>query len=340
MAFLRQKRVTHKDVAARAGVSVATVSYVINNGPRRVADETRERVEEAIAALGYYPSEVARALRLQQSSTVGLVIPNSANPFYAEIARELERACTEEGLLVLLCNSDRDPQREKRFVHMLRAKQVDGVVITPHGDAKALLQPLLAAHIPVVVLEHAVPGVHCIAIDDLNGGRIATQHLIDLCHRRIGVIRHETTALSAQRQEGYRMALAAAGIPYCPELVITSGAMQADGYTAMQDLLALPQRPTAVFTHNDITALGAMRAIYDAGLRVPEDVSIVGYDDITAAAYLAPPLTTVRSPKTEMGVQAARTLLQLVAEPELPAQMVTLPVELIVRASTTVLAGA
>jgi LacI family transcriptional regulator len=315
-------------------VSVATVSYVINNGPRRVADETRVRVEEAIAALGYYPSEVARSLRLQQSSTVGLIIPNSANPFYAEIARELERACTEEGLLVLLCNSDRDPQREQKFVYMLRAKQVDGVVITPQGNPHDLLQPLLAAHIPVVVLEHAVPGVHCIGIDDLQGGRIATQHLIDLGHRRIGVIRHETTALSAQRHQGYRMVLAAAGIDYCPELVITCGAMQADGYAAMQELLVRRPRPTAVFTHNDITALGAMRAIYDAGLRVPQDVSIVGYDDIAAAAYLAPPLTTIRSPKTEMGVLAAQTILQLVQELQPPAQTVTLPVELVVRAST------
>jgi LacI family transcriptional regulator len=313
---------------------VATVSYVINNGPRRVADETRERVEEAIATLGYYPSEVARSLRLQQSSTVGLIIPNSANPFYAEIARELERACTEEGLLVLLCNSDRDPQREQRFVYMLRAKQVDGVVITPQGDAEALLQPLLAAHIPVVVLEHSLPHVHCIAIDDLEGGRLATQHLIDLGHRRIGVIRYQSTALSVQRHQGYCQALASAGIEYCPDLVVTSGSMQADGYTAMQQLLALEQPPTAVFTHNDIMALGAMRAIYDAGLSVPRDISIVGYDDITAAAYLAPPLTTVRSPKTEMGVLAASTILGLIQGQELPLATVTLPVELIVRGST------
>ncbi len=332
--MLRQKRVTHKDVAAQARVSVATVSYVINNGPRRVAAETRERVEEAIAALGYYPSEVARSLRLQQSSTVGLIIPDSANPFYAEIARELERACTEEGLLVLLCNSDRDPQRERRFVHMLRAKQVDGVVITPQGDVQALLQPLLAAHIPVVVLERALAGVHCIAIDDLEGGRAATQHLIDLGHRRIGVIRHQSTALSMQRHQGYQQALAAAGIPYRSAFIIENGPTQADGYKAMLALLALPQRPTAVFTHNDIMALGAMRAIYDSGLRVPEDVSLVGYDDITTAAYLAPPLTTVRSPKTEMGVLAARTVLRLVQEPDWPAQTVTLPVRLIVRAST------
>jgi LacI family transcriptional regulator len=202
-----------------------------------------------------------------------------------------------------------------------------------------LLQPLLAAHIPVVVLEHALPGAHCIAIDDLAGGRIATQHLVDLGHQRIAFIRHETTALSVQRHQGYRLALAGGGIEYRPELVVTCGAMQADGYLAMQQLLALPQPPTAVFTHNDITALGAMRAIYDAGLGVPHDISIVGYDDIDAAAYLAPPLTTVRSPKTKMGALAAQTILRLVQEPETTAQMVTLPVELIVRGSTAARSG-
>lgn len=333
---VRQKRVTHKDVAERAGVSVATVSYVINKGPRPVATETRERVEEAIAALGYYPNELARSLRIQQTSTVGLIIPNSANPFYAEIARELERTCTAEGVLVLLCNSEREPEREKRFIQMLRAKQVDGAVITPHSDVMALLQPLLAAHIPVVVLEHSVPGLHCIAIDDMEGGRLATEHLIGLGHRRIGLIRRrQITALSMRRHEAYRLALAEAGLSYDPAIVVKSGPLQADGYAAMQRLLALPDPPTGVFTHNDIIAMGAIRAILDTGLSVPGDISIVGYDDITAAAYLAPPLTTIRSPKVEMGRLAGQTILRLAqGDVTLPPRTETLPVQLIVRAST------
>lgn len=336
-----RKRVTHRDVAERAGVSVATVSYVINNGPRPVSSEARERVEEAIAALGYYPNELARSLRIQHTSTVGLIIPNSANPFYAEVARELERVCAAEGFLMLLCNSERDPAREVRFVQMLRAKQVDGAVITPHSDTLTLLQPLLAAHIPVVVLEHAIPHMHCIAIDDLEGGRLATRHLIGLGHTRIGLIRRRPiTALSMQRHEGYRLELARAGIPYDSSLVVQSGPLQADGYAAMQQLLAQKNRSTAVFTHNDIVALGAMRAIYDAGLRVPDDLSVVGYDDISAAPYLVPPLTTIRSPKAEMGALAAMTILRLVQDPESTSPRTTmLPVELVVRGSTARVGG-
>lgn len=330
------KRVTHKDVAERAGVSVATVSYVLNNGPRPVSVETRARVEEAITELGYYPNELARSLRLQQSSTIGLILPNVMNPVFAEIAHELESVCTQEGFLVLLCNSDRQHEREERFIQMLRAKQVDGVVITPQSEPLALIKPLLQAHIPVVVLEHDLPGVHCIAMDELQGGRIATQYLLGLGHRRIALIkRTATSALSRQRSVGYQQALAAVGIPYDPQLVLECAAGQTAGAQAMQQLLALREPPTAVFTHNDVLTMGALHAIHSAGLAVPGDISVVGYDDITAAAYLSPPLTTVRSPKAEMGLLAGRTILQLVRQKEsLPPQTTTLPVELVARSST------
>lgn len=333
---MNSKRVTHKDVAERAGVSVATVSYVLNNGPRPVAPETRVRVEEAIAELGYYPNELARSLRLQQSSTIGLILPNVMNPVFGEIAHELENICTQEGFLVLLCNSDRQHEREERFIQMLRAKQVDGVVITPHSEPVALIQPLLQARIPVIVLEHDLPNIHCITIDELQGGRIATQHLIELGHRRIALLRRKpTSALSTQRINGYQQALAAANLPYDPTLVIECEAGQAAGAHAMHQVLRRAEPPTAVFTHNDVLAMGALHTIRSAGLRVPEDISVVGYDDITSAAYFSPPLTTVRSPKAEMGVLAGRTILQLVRQKEpLPPQMITLPVELVIRAST------
>lgn len=333
---MTSKRVTHKDVAERAGVSVATVSYVLNNGPRPVAAETRVKVEEAITELGYYPNELARSLRLQQSSTIGLILPNIMNPVFAEIAHEIESACRKEGFLLLLCNSDRDHAREEHFVQMLRAKQVDGVVITPHSDPLALIEPLVQARIPIVVLEHDLPAVHCIVMDEKQGGRIATQHLIDLGHRRIGLLkRTPTSALSRERIIGYQQALAAAGIPYDPRLVLECAAGQAAGAQAMQQLLALDAPPTAVFTHNDVLAMGALHAIRQAGLAVPGDLSVVGYDDITSAAYFVPPLTTVRSPKAELGVLAGRTILDLVRQKNaLPPQIVTLPVELVIRAST------
>jgi len=330
------KRVTHKDVAERAGVSVATVSYVFNHGPRPVSPETRAKVEAAIAELGYYPNELARGLRLQQSSTIGLIIPSTTNPVYAEIARDLESICTQAGFLVLLCNSERQYEREKRFVQILRAKQVDGVVIVPHHEPLALLAPLLQARIPVVVLEHDLPGIHCLAIDDMEGGRIGTQHLLDLGHRRIALIKREpTSSLSTQRFVGYRQALATAGIQFDPSLVIECMTGQAAGDQAMQQLLALAEPPTAVFTHNDVLAMGVLHAIHRAGLTVPGDISVVGYDDTTSAAYFVPPLTTVRYPKTEMGVLAGRTILQLVqGKDNVPAETIILSVALVVRAST------
>jgi LacI family transcriptional regulator len=330
------KRITYKDVAKRAGVSVATVSYVLNDGPRPVSSETRARVEEAIAELGYYPNEVARSLRLQHSSTIGLIIPNTANPVYAEIALELERVCTDAGFLVLLCNSGRQPDRERMFVQMLRAKGVDGVVVVPHYQPQHLIEPLIQARIPTVVLEHDLPGVSCVAVADLDGGRLATEHLINLGHQRIGLIRqHPTAALSNERLTGYRQALAAANLAFDPHLVIECAPRHAAAADAMQKLMALSNPPTAVFTHNDVMALGALHAIHRRKLRVPDDISVVGFDDIGSAQYYQPPLTTVRLPKTEMGMFAAQTLLKLVqGDAAIVPQTVILPVELVVRAST------
>jgi LacI family transcriptional regulator len=293
-------------------------------------------VEQAIEELGYYPNELARSLRRQQSLTIGLLIPNLTNPVYAEIARNMEDVCTKAGYLVLLCDSARDLAQEERFVHMLRAKQVDGVVMIPGQNPLELTEPLHAARIPTVVLEHDLPETHCIAIDDLRGGRIGTQHLLGLGHRRIGLIRRRpSSALSSERFTGYLQALETAGIGFDPSLTIDCEAGWEAGFQAMQQLLASPQPPTAVFTHNDVLAVGAMHAVWRSGLSIPEDISIVGYDDTANSAFLTPPLTTVRFPKAEMGCQAADTILQLVQDGEmLPPRTVVLPVELVTRAST------
>jgi LacI family transcriptional regulator len=333
---MKRGRVTREDVAQRAGVSVAVVSYVVNDGPRPVAAATRAKVEAAIAELGYYPNELARSLRLRQSSTIGLIIPNVTNPVYAEIALSMESICTQEEYLVLLCNSGRDPVQEKKYVQLLRAKQVDGVVMIPNQEPLELIWPLQQAGIPTVVLEHDLPEVHCIALDDLQGGQLGTLHLLSLGHRRIAFIkRPSSSATSAQRVMGYRQALETAGIAFDPALVIESEAGQRGGYRAMQQLLGLAELPTAIFTHNDVLASGAMHAIRQAGLAIPGDFSVIGYDDIASSAYLAPPLTTVKFPKEEMGRRAAEIILQL-ARPKqnLPAHTIWLPAELVVRDST------
>jgi LacI family transcriptional regulator len=330
------KRVTRKEVAERAGVSEAVVSYVVNNGPRPVSPETQVKVEKAIKELGYYPNELARSLRRQQTATIGLIIPSLTNPVYAEIAHSLESICAAEGYMVMLCSTGRNPAREKQVAQLLRAKQVDGVVAIPSQTPHAVLAPLQQARIPTILLEHDLPDTFCIAIDDLQGGRLASRHLLSLGHRRIGLIKREPfSALSSLRFAGYCEMLAEGGIPFDPALVIESKAGQAAGYNAMQKLLALPIPPTAVITHNDVLAMGAMSAIRDAGLVVPDDISVVGYDDTISSSYLNPPLTTVKFPVAEMGRQAGQIILELAQkEGNLPAQTIMLPVELVVRAST------
>jgi LacI family transcriptional regulator len=337
MPFPKSKRVTRKDVARLAGVSTATISYVINNGPRPVAPETRARVLRIIDELGYYPNELARSLRIKQTSTVGLVIPDLRNPFYADLARSLEQICFSRGYVVMVCNTNRETDKERRFAEVLRAKQVDGVVFLPDADSLEALDTLRLACIPMVVLEHDVEGLHCIAIDDLTGGFIGTQHLIQLGHRRIGFIQQRPNHTTSQRRlEGYFAALQAAGLPSDPSLVVTCDPEPAAGAVATRSLLAHVPGITAIFAHNDLIALGAMHAIREAGLSIPGDISVLGYDDNASAAFYAPPLTTISYPKEAMAKVAARQLFQMLEADQDPPPPATelLPVNLIVRHST------
>jgi LacI family transcriptional regulator len=332
----KRTRITRKDVAERAGVSVAVVSYVVNDGPRPVSPETQARVKQAIEELGYYPNELARSLSRGKSATIGLMLPNLKNPVYAEIAESFENVCTASGYTVMLTGTDRDPAKERKLTETLRSKQVDGVVILPSEEPYPFLKLFQQAHIPMVVLEHDLADTHCIVIDDRQGGRLAMQHLLSLGHRRIALIQRETLSPHGHlRGLGCREMLEESGIPLDPALVIVGKAGQAAGYAAMQQWLALPDPPTAVFAHNDMLAVGAMRAIFDAGLTVPTDISVVGHDDTTIIDYLNPRLTTVKFPVMEMGRRAGQIILELVQQPDsMPAQTITLPVELVIRAST------
>lgn len=335
---MAKKRVTSNDVAKRAGVSTAVVSYVLNNGPRPVTPETRAKVEKAIEELGYYPNELARSLRLQQSLTIGLMTPDFTNPVYAEIAQAIQEICIPNGYLMLFVYSGSDPDREQELMHMFRTKQVDGVIVQPViSDPLEAIKPLQQARIPAVLLQHRCPGVPGVVLTDVQGGQMAAQHLLDLGHRRIGFIkgRLPSAARAEERLIGYRQALKAAGIEPDPALVIESEITQKAGYQAMQQLLALPEPPTAVFNHNDVLAVGAMHAIRTAGLSIPGDVSVVGYDDTASSAYLVPPLTTIRFSRREMGRQAAALLFQAIEQDEnYEPSTIEIPVQWIQRAST------
>jgi LacI family transcriptional regulator, galactose operon repressor len=326
--------VTRKQVAQRAGVSEATVSYVVNNGPRPVAVGTRERILAVIEELGYHPSDVARSLRLQRTSTIGLILPDTANPFYGEIARIIENASYSEGHTVILCNSNLDPVREREYIHILRAKRVAGLVIIPTSAEG--LELLRDANICTVVLEYETEGAYCLVADDFQGGRIATEHLLKLGHRRIGCItRARDTSSSRNRVQGYRTALENAGVCLEQNLIVETEASIGVGEAATFHLLDQPQPPTAIFAHSDVIALGALSAIHKRGLRVPDDVSVVGYDDIDEAPYFNPPLTTIAYPKQAMGEGAARLLIDLIQNPKSPEPHITvLETLLIERAST------
>jgi LacI family transcriptional regulator len=264
------------------------------------------------------------------------MLPNLSNPIYSEIAETFESVCSAAGYTVMLTGTRRDAVKEVKLAETLRAKRVDGVVILPSPEPYVCLEIFQLANIPMVVLEHDLAGTHCIALDDLQGGRLAIQHLLSLGHRRIALIgRDSLSPHSRLRAVGCREALQEAGVSLDPALDIVAGAGEPAGYAAMQRWLALPEPPTAVFVHNDMLAVGAIRAILDAGLRVPDDISIVGHDDTSIIGYLNPRLTTIKFPVMEMARRAGQIILELVQQPgSLPAQTIILPVELVIRDST------
>ena len=333
---IRPNRVTRDDVARHAQVSTAVVSYVINNGPRAVAPETRRRVEAAIAALGYFPNTIARSLRSDQSNTVGLVIPSLTDPECAQIASDLQSICHDAGYLVVLCASERDLSSEERALGMLRNHQVDGVVILPTQDSPALLRSLLFAGVPTVVIDRYLPNAHSITVDDIAGGRMGTEHLLALGHCRIGMLLQDVERTTgSERLLGYSQALAGHQIAHDERLIVRSAPAAADAYAAMWQLLELAQPPTAILADTYAIALGAMRAIYQAGLRIPDDISLVGYGASSLAATFAPPLTTVQCTPCTLGQMAAQTVLRLATRHDHDSASASiLPVALVRRAST------
>jgi len=326
--------VTRKDVAARAGVSTATVSYVVNNGPRPVAVETRQRVLQAIRELGYYPNELARSLKMKQTLTIGFVIPDLVNPYYANLARQFEDLCFAKGYMVFVCDTHRDQGKEVRIAESLRSKQVDGVAILLDAGSLEAAHILEQAGIATVVMEHDSPNSHCVAIDDFNGGMIGTEHLLGLGHRRIAHIRQTSFTTSRRRYEGYLYAHQKMGLEVDPDYTVACGYEFNAGIGAMNDLLSLPERPTAVFAHNDVIALSAIYAIGEAGLSVPDDISVVGFDDIAEASIIRPTLTTVSYPKSAVARWAAQRLFDLINDHSLAPTTEWLPTSLIVRHSS------
>lgn len=325
-----------KDVARMAGVSTSTVSHVINND-RFVSEAIREKVDAAIKELNYAPSALARSLKLNQTRTIGMLITASTNPFYSELVRGVERSCFERGYSLVLCNTEGDEQRMNRNLETLMQKRVDGLLLLcteTHQPSKEIIQRYPS--IPTVMMDWApFDGTSDLIQDNsLLGGDMATQHLIDKGHTRIACITGPLDKTPARlRLEGYLSAMERAGLAIPDGYRITGDFEFNGGFEAMQKLLAQEPRPRAVFIGNDAMAFGAYQALYQAGLRVPDDMAIVGYDDIELARYMTPPLTTIHQPKDELGELAIDVLIHRMAQPTLQQQRLQLTPVLMERGS-------
>lgn len=330
-------RVTIKDVALVACVSTTTVSHVINK-TRFVDAATRARVIQAMDDLGYHPNVLARSLRSGVSKTIGLIVPDAANLFFAEVARKIEDYGYEQGYSVILGNSDNDPEKQLNYINTLLAKRVDGVIfISTGGDPKELMR-FFDNRVPVVVADRDVPLelADVVLLDNEQGGYDATRYLIELGHRKIACITgpHDLSP-SQQRVEGYYRAMGEFNIPV-NSAYITAGDFQFQGSRdAMERLLGCTPRPSAVFVFNDMMAIGAMTTIRKAGLSIPADISIVGFDDIELASAVTPSLTTIAQPIAEIARCATDLLIQrLNGSRKEDNQRIILHATLIVREST------
>ncbi|RLJ38419.1 LacI family DNA-binding transcriptional regulator [Acidovorax sp. 106] len=329
---------TIKDVARHADVSVTTVSHVVN-GTRYVSTESRERVETAIRALGYVPSAIARSLKSNNTRTLGMLIPNSSNPYFAEIVHAVEDRCFGAGYNLILCNTNDEAHRQGTYLQVLAERRIDGLIVVSTGHDATLPNQLAGLGIPTVLVDREIEIAEqpCDLVETahMQGGLLATQHLLQLGHQRIACIGGpEGIAPSEQRIAGWRSALTAAGLGSGDGLLWHGHFTSQSGYEAMHALLRAAQPPTAVFVCNDLMAMGALCAAHERGLRLPEALSMVGFDDIELTAFTSPPLTTVAQPKQRIGALAVDMLLERIQGKRQDARKVMLQPELRVRAST------
>ncbi len=329
------KRISIKDVAAAAGVSHSTVSRALAQSSL-VKQETAENIRRISQKMGYRVSAVARSLATSRTRTIGAVVSSIADPFVAEIVNGIEETATEHGYSVFLANSGADPEREIRVVHSFEEQCVDGIVIMASRVGALYIPMLSEMRVPIVLINNQHPSefVHSVTIANVEASREATKHLIGLGHTRIAYLGDQLGYQSdSERFAGYREALAQADLAFHPELVVHGDSRPAAAAQATERLLALAELPTAIFCYNDMSAIGALKCIRSHGLRVPQDISVVGFDDLFLAQYTDPPLTTVRQPKQRMGQLAMETLLRLMSGSQ-SEENVKLPGELVVREST------
>ena len=329
-------RPTIYDVARLAGVSTATVSRTLN-GRGQIAPATRAAIEAAVEQLGYRPNTIARSLVTRSTQTIALLLPDITNPFYAALVSGIQEYALSHDHTMLLCTTEGDAERELQYLRLLRAKQVDGALVDGLVLPSDRITRIVRDGFPIVCLDRDIDSdtIPLVQVDNRLGGRMATEHLLGLGHSRIA---HVTGArelhISDDRLAGYRDALAAAGIADDPGLVADGRFTEAGGYEAARALLATSPEVTAIFAANDLSALGVLNAVRESGRHVPEDLSVVGFDDLRLSAFTAPPLTTVRQPAFEIAQLATEILIGLTRGEEVTQMRHLLEPALVVRGST------
>ena len=342
--------VTIQDVARLAGVSPSTVSNLLNGRNERMRPETLERVQRAIAQLGYSPNRAARHLKTGRVQMIGIIVPSVANPFYGAFASHVERAALKAGYQILLGNSERDPEREQRYAEELWSYGIRGLIFGSSLLALTHLAAFVEHGLSIVAFDRQAQPVDdlpidSVTVDNVLAGRLATEHLLNLGHRRIGFVTGPVRTVNRQgRLEGYRKTLAEFGVAPDPDLIwekaLDKGFGDTEGVelgrSGAQELLSKPNRPTALIAINDMYAFGAYAGARDLGLRVPNDISIVGIDDGVLAQVVDPPLTTVRQPLCEMTQAAVDIVISRIeGKDDRPPHHLVMKPELIVRQSTT-----
>ena len=336
---LRHKRVTVEEVARQVGLSAMTVSRVLNNHPS-VSEKTRKRVLDTSRRLGYTPNQIAKSLVLRKTHTIGVVVPEITHSFFPEAIRGIEEVTYRLGYHLILTHSAEDVRREEDAIRTLEAKRVDGILISMAQTVEdfRLYKQLVRQGVQVVFFDRCVPGIgaSCVGIDDEESARRITEHLIGHGYRRIAHLSGPTrVSIGAARLRGFKKALRENGVALHDELIVESGFHESGGYEAMRRLLDLPaeRRPRAVVAINDPAAYGAMKAIGERGIRIPEEVAIVGFSDDIRSELMPTPLTTIRQPAYEVGRRAAQQLFSEIEGTSEPAEQITVKAELVIRRS-------
>ncbi|KGQ49912.1 substrate-binding domain-containing protein [Gallibacterium anatis] len=327
---------TMKDIARIAKVSTSTVSHVINN-TRYVSDEIREKIMKVVNELNYTPSAVARSLKVKETKTLGMLVTATSNPFFAEVVSGVEQYCNQHHYNLIISSIDGNEQRLQQNIQTLIQKQVDGLLLM-YSDTRHAMVEQLNLNLPIVVMDWWPTELNADKIYENSefGAYLATKTLIEQGHKNIAIITGKLDkSLAHNRLLGYQKALQDAHLPINPDWIIESHFDFEGGVEGMKKLLQITPRPTAVFACSDTIAVGVYQVAWQQGLRIPQDISVIGYDNIMLAQYLTPPLTTIHQPKAELGKLAVETLLERIKSPDLEYKTTMLQPQLIWRASVT-----